>query len=104
MRIIIAWVVLACDLPFLTRQTIEHLLKHRDPAKIATAYKSSHDGLPEPLCAIWEPGHYADIFQLFKSGVHCPRKVLVRSRVQILEPLEPKALDCRDGKCFWNSR
>jgi molybdopterin-guanine dinucleotide biosynthesis protein A len=88
-----AWMVLACDLPFVTRETIEHLIKHRDPARIATAYKSSHDGLPEPLCAIWEPGHYAAIFQLFKEGVNCPRKILVRSHAQILEPLDPKALD-----------
>ena len=25
------------------------------PARLATAYRSSHDGLPEPLCAIYEP-------------------------------------------------
>jgi len=47
-----AWLVLACDLPFVTEDTLRHLLKHRDPSRIATAYKSSHDGLPEPLCAI----------------------------------------------------
>jgi molybdopterin-guanine dinucleotide biosynthesis protein A len=88
-----AWLVLACDLPFVAEDTLEHLLKHRDPSKIATAYKSSHDGLPEPLCALWEPGHYAAILQFFKEGVHCPRKVLIRSNPQILEPLDPKALD-----------
>jgi molybdenum cofactor guanylyltransferase len=88
-----AWLILACDLPFVTKDTIANLLKHRDPSKIATAYKSRHDGLPEPLCAIWEPGHYAAILQLFKQDLHCPRKVLIRSHAQILEPLDPKALD-----------
>jgi len=88
-----AWLVLACDLPFVTPDTIRHLIKHRDPERIATAYKSSHDGLPEPLCAIWEPGHYAAILQFYKEGVCCPRKILIRSHAQILEPLDPKALD-----------
>ena len=50
-----AWLVVACDLPFLSRATLDHLLAHRDPSRLATAYRSSHDGLPEPLCAIYEP-------------------------------------------------
>jgi molybdenum cofactor guanylyltransferase len=88
-----SWLVLACDLPFVSGETIDHLLKKRDPMRIATAYKSSHDGLPEPLCAIWEAGHYASILQLFKEGLHCPRKILIRLHANILEPLDPKALD-----------
>jgi molybdenum cofactor guanylyltransferase len=76
-----------------TPNTVRHLIKHRDPQRIATAYKSSHDGLPEPLCAIWEPGHYAAILQFYKEGVACPRKILIRSHAQILEPLDPKALN-----------
>src|SRR5688572_9617403 len=35
-----AWLVIACDLPFLTEQTLQHLIAHRDPHKIATAYRS----------------------------------------------------------------
>src|SRR5690348_13469845 len=50
-----AWLVLACDLPLLDQQTLEHLLRSRHPEREATAYRSSHDGLPEPLCAIYEP-------------------------------------------------
>ena len=51
----VAWLVLACDLPFLSEAAIEGLLRRRDPGALATAYISAHDGLPEPLCAIWEP-------------------------------------------------
>src|SRR5262245_13674468 len=50
-----AWLILACDLPFLSEATLQNLIKHRDVSKIATAYRSAHDGFPEPLCAIWEP-------------------------------------------------
>lgn len=49
------WLVLACDLPFVNERTLKHLIAARDPQRVATAYRSSHDGLPEPLCAIWEP-------------------------------------------------
>jgi len=31
--------------------------------------------------------------QLYKEGVNCPRKILIRSHANILEPLNPKALD-----------
>ena len=34
-----AWLVLACDLPFLTEETLQNLIAHRDPHKIATAYQ-----------------------------------------------------------------
>ena len=43
------------DLPLLDAGTLQNLIARRDPARIATAYRSSHDGLPEPLCAIYEP-------------------------------------------------
>ncbi|MGB6307688.1 MAG: NTP transferase domain-containing protein, partial [Steroidobacteraceae bacterium] len=46
-----AWLVLACDLPFLSDAALSQLLRERDPASLATAYRSAHDGLPEPLCA-----------------------------------------------------
>ena len=50
-----AWLVLACDLPFLGARTLDALIAARDTAAEATAFRSSHDGLPEPLCAIYEP-------------------------------------------------
>ncbi len=51
----VAWLVLACDLPFVDEDTLRHLAAARDPSRVATAYRSTHDGLPEPLCAIFEP-------------------------------------------------
>jgi molybdopterin-guanine dinucleotide biosynthesis protein A len=50
-----AWLVLACDLPFLDAATLQHLIAHRRSTRVATAYRSSFDGQPEPLCAIFEP-------------------------------------------------
>jgi molybdopterin-guanine dinucleotide biosynthesis protein A len=88
-----AWLVLACDLPFLSDGTLEHLLRERDPLKLATAFLSAHDGKPEPLCAIWEPAAGAALAAYQEGGGHCPRKFLMRHSAHLIPPLEPRALD-----------
>jgi molybdopterin-guanine dinucleotide biosynthesis protein A len=89
-----AWLVLACDLPYLDSATITHLIAHRDPTRLATAYRSSHDGLPEPLCAIFEPRSAAPIVDWVNSGKSCPRKFLIRSAdALLLDQPDPRALD-----------
>ena len=88
-----AWLVLACDLPFLDEETLQHLLRARAPARAATAYRSSHDGLPEPLCAVWEPHTRAPLAAYVAAGGECPRKFLLRADTELLEPLKTQALD-----------
>jgi molybdopterin-guanine dinucleotide biosynthesis protein A len=89
----VAWLVLACDLPLLTERTLQHLIAHRDPHKIATAYRSAHDGLPEPLCAIWEPAAREPLLAYVATGKQCPRKFLINSNTALLDLSEPQALD-----------
>lgn len=88
-----AWLVVACDLPFVTAATIEALIRQRDPFKMATAYQSSHDGLPEPLCAIYEPKGYARLVQFLGNGCTCPRKILINSRIRLLQQDDLSSLD-----------
>ena len=88
-----AWLVVACDLPFLTERTLEHLIAHRDASKVATAYRSAHDGLPEPLCAIWEPSAREPVLAYIASGKQCPRKFLINSDAKLLDLPERQALD-----------
>lgn len=88
-----AWLVLACDLPFLSNTVIEGLLGRRDPNALATAYKSAHDGLPEPLCAIWEPAAARTLAEYQAAGGHCPRKFLSRHGAHLIDPLDTRALD-----------
>jgi molybdopterin-guanine dinucleotide biosynthesis protein A len=88
-----AWLVIACDLPFLSDAALEQLLRERDPALLATAYRSVHDGLPEPLCAIWEPSAAAALEHHQADGGQCPRKFLIRHPVRLLEPEDRRALD-----------
>jgi molybdenum cofactor guanylyltransferase len=89
----VAWLVLACDLPFLDSETLEHLVRSRQPDRQATAYRSSYDGLPEPLCAIYEPSSVSAIATYVASGHECPRKFLSQADVALLQPLDPHALD-----------
>ena len=89
----VAWLVLACDLPFLSDATLSQLLSERDVAGLATAYRSTHDGLPEPLCAIWEPQSAPALESYQAGGAHCPRKFLIRHAVRLLEPRDRRALD-----------
>jgi len=87
------WLILACDLPFVTEETIQTLLEHRNPRAQATAFISTQDNLPEPLCAIWEKHAYQSFLKLFNEGIHCPRKVLIRSNTHLLKQNNPHWLD-----------
>jgi molybdenum cofactor guanylyltransferase len=89
----VAWLVLACDLPFLSDAALSQLLRQRDPTALATAFRSTHDGLPEPLCAIWEPAAAAALAAYQREGGRCPRKFLIRHAAPLLEPLDRHALD-----------
>ncbi len=88
-----AWLVLACDLPFVTKETLRHLIRYRNSKRIATAYRSSHGGLPEPLCAIYEPSARKVQLKFLKKGIHCPRKILINSRAKLLKLKDKQALD-----------
>ncbi|QIL78035.1 NTP transferase domain-containing protein [Hymenobacter sp. HDW8] len=86
-----AWLVVACDLPFLSTDTLNHLVAHRQPGKMATAYQSPHKDFPEPLITIWEPSSYATLLRFLSLGYSCPRKALINSNVAVL-----KAPDARE--------
>jgi molybdenum cofactor guanylyltransferase len=88
-----AWLVVACDLPFLNERTLRHLVEHRDPGKLATAYRSSHDSLPEPLCAIWEPAAREPLLAHLAAGKQCPRKFLINADTSLLDLPDSRALD-----------
>ncbi len=86
-----AFLVLACDLPFLDEAALSRLIATRDPSKIATAYLSP-EGLPEPLCAIYEPAAYASLLSFVGQGIHCPRKALRGSDIRGVRPLNVHVL------------
>ena len=87
------WLVVACDLPNVDDATIRGLLDQRSGMQPFTAYTSSYDGLPEPLCAIYGRDSRPIIAALVEEGLKCPRKMLIRSDTELLEQPHPAALD-----------
>ena len=88
-----AWLVLACDLPLLDAATLDQLLRERAPERLATAFRSSHDGLPEPLCAVYEPASRAALAAYVAAGGTCPRGFLRQGDVKLIDEPNPRALD-----------
>ena len=87
-----AWLVLACDLPFLTRATLEFLVAHRQAARAATALRSPWNEFPEPLVTIWEPRSYGQLLRFLGLGYACPRKALINSDIELLDAPVPDEL------------
>jgi molybdopterin-guanine dinucleotide biosynthesis protein A len=88
-----AWLVVAVDLPLLDEATLGHLIAARAPAACATAYRSVHDGLPEPLCAIWEPMSREPLAAFIAGGRQCPRKFLLTHDARLIDPINRDALE-----------
>lgn len=79
-----AWLTVACDLPFLTENTLSYLHKHRNPSKLATAFLDPKGEFPEPLITLWEPRAYPVLLRFLSQGYSCPRKVLINSSIELL--------------------
>ena len=58
--------------PISVPRRIRHLLAKRSSEHPFTAYVSSHDGLPEPLCAIYRSGKWGDNPAFFRRGHTLP--------------------------------
>ena len=86
------WLVVACDLPNLDALTLGQLVAKRSRTRPFTAFQSSSDGLPEPLCAIYRNEALPIIRQFVDDGVVCPRKMLIRSDTKLLKQPNPDAL------------
>src|SRR5258708_903771 len=65
----------------------------RSPLPAARRAGASHDGLPEPLCAIYEPRSRAPLAAYVAAGKQCPRKFLLGVDTLLLDEPNPRALD-----------
>jgi molybdenum cofactor guanylyltransferase len=87
-----AWLVVACDMPYMTESSISQLINQRNSVKLATAFKSPDNDFPEPLITIWEPKAYPKLMQMLAYGIDCPRKTLINSEIELLINESPKEL------------
>lgn len=71
-----AWLVVACDLPFVSAASISVLINTRNPNASATAFLNPDKNWPEPLLAIWEPAGLQVLARNAGMDRYCPRKTL----------------------------
>jgi len=86
------WLVVACDLPNVSAETLSTLVDARDSGSMV-AFASEHNGLPEPLCAIWSANSRPLIEDFVDEGIKCPRKMMIRGDAVLLDAPGQGALD-----------
>lgn len=87
-----SWLLLPCDVPLMDINTLEYLIARRNPAKIATAFRSPSDGKPEPLLSIWEPAAMPLIQSAIAEGNFSPRRLLMEHDTEIIDAPNEEAL------------
>lgn len=88
-----AWLVIACDMPFVNQKVLEYLIKYRNPEKFATAFLNPEEYFPEPLLTIYEPKIFEKLQEAVIQGEKSPMKILQSVEVELLEVFENKILE-----------
>ena len=83
-----AWLVVACDMPFVDGRAIEYLLKHRNSEKYATAFENPDEHFPEPLLTIYEPKIFPKLQEAINQGKKSPMKVLQNLEIELLQEFD----------------
>lgn len=78
-----AWLVVACDMPFVDEKTIDYLLQYRNPEKYATAFENPEGHFPEPLLTIYEPKIYPNLLEAVNQGIKSPMNVLKNLDIEL---------------------
>ena len=78
-------VVIACDLPFVTRDLFERLKSFADKSLDAVV-PIQPDGRPQPVCALYRrEACLPEIERLIQAGEHTPRALLTNVRTRYVE-------------------
>lgn len=76
-----AWVIVACDLPYLTGEAIRWLLGQRAPGRWVVLPRLGQAGPVEPLLAVYEPQA-----RVLLERVEAPSLVVGDAKVAVVEP------------------
>jgi len=87
-----AWLVMACDLPNIDEETLKLLVASRDVSAEATCFRSAIDGVPEPLCAIYEPAAVEAVRKAVEGDRLCARHFLDELTLNAIDLPSPEAL------------
>jgi molybdenum cofactor guanylyltransferase len=87
-----AWLVVACDMPFVDGECIDFLIENRNLSKSATVFQNPESQFPEPLIGIWESIIFDKIKVNIANQNHSPTKLLTQNNIQLLSPPNPNWL------------
>ena len=86
------WLVVACDMPFVDKDILHHLVSQRDQNKLATCFYNPEIQAPEPLLTIWEAQAYPLLLKFYREKSHSPKAFLTTHAVALLELPDQKYL------------
>ena len=84
------WLLLACDMPNITTESLEWLIASRSADSYGTVPRLQEDGFVEPLLALYEPQAKEYFEELCSSGIL--RISMVARRSKIATPVIPHSL------------
>lgn len=58
-----AWIIVACDMPFLKEHNLRHIIEQRDPFRYGTCYMKKGRLGVEPMAGIYEPKFIVPLFE-----------------------------------------
>jgi len=91
-----AWMITACDMPFLKEDDFETIFQKRDPLRYGTCYVQKGRFGYEPMCAIYEPKFIVPLFEAMS------RRELSLSRIIEALPFKKLKIDEADRSKFMN--
>jgi molybdopterin-guanine dinucleotide biosynthesis protein A len=91
-----AWIISACDMPFITRKNFARLVEGRDPLRYGTCYTQKGQLGFEPMCAIYEPKFILPLFEAMS------RRELSLARIISERPFKHVRIAEEDRRHFMN--
>jgi molybdopterin-guanine dinucleotide biosynthesis protein A len=85
-----AWLLIACDMPNITKEALEWLLASRNVDSYGTVPRLAADGFVEPLLALYEPQARRYFEELAESKIFRISRVAKRSAIST--PVVPRHL------------
>ena len=87
-----AWLIIACDLPFVNEKAVSFLISKRDPAKEASFFIESQHFFPEPFLTIYEPSILPSLQQAHARGQWSINQVLQHCNANPVISDDPRLL------------
>lgn len=71
-----AWMVAACDMPFIKEKNIQAIVEARDPLRYGTCYIQKGGLGVEPMCAIYEPKFVLPLYEAMSRRELSPARII----------------------------